>query len=27
MIENGVVVASDKIKNLSDEIIYKHMAI
>lgn len=27
MIENGVVVASDKIKNLSDEIVYKHMAI
>ncbi len=27
MIENGMVVASDKIKNLSDEIVYKHMAI
>ena len=27
MIENGVVVASGKIKNLSDEIVYKHMAI
>ena len=27
MVENGVVVASDKIKNLSAEIIYKHMAI
>ena len=27
MIENGTVVAKDKIKNLSDEIIFKHMAI
>ena len=27
MIENGTVVAKDKIKNLSDAIIFKHMAI